>query len=104
MKKATKENVRVGDLLRSYHYTGARGRIHYLYHVVSWNEEADTMEAIPVDSLATGLNGGQFWIKSMLDGHEIVESLFDDLSEADYARKLGEVRRRKMAKEATDGE
>ncbi len=30
--------IRAGDLVRSYHYTGARGKIHYLYHVISLQE------------------------------------------------------------------
>lgn len=36
MRRATFENVRVGDMLRTFHFTGARRKKHYLYHVVRW--------------------------------------------------------------------
>lgn len=101
--KATKDNVRVGDLLRSYHFTGARRRKHYLYHVARWNEAEQALEAVPVESIATGERGGSYWICSGVGvGAEIVESLFGDLSEADYEAKLRQIRARQR-KEATDG-
>ena len=27
--------IRPGDLVRTYHFTGSRGKIHYLYHVAT---------------------------------------------------------------------
>lgn len=30
--------IQAGDLIRTYHFTGRRGKIHYLYHVVSQQE------------------------------------------------------------------
>lgn len=93
MKIATKDNVRVGDLLRRFHFTGSRRRKHYLYHVVRWNEEEQALEAVPVESIATGERSGSYWICSGVGvGAEVVESLFDHMSEEDYQAKLREIR------------
>ena len=99
--KATKDNVRVGDILRSFHFTGARRRTHHLYHVVRWNESEQALEAVPVESMATGEESGSCWIRSGIGvGAEIVESLFGDLSEEDYQRKLAQIRKRMANREA----
>lgn len=30
--------IQAGDLVRTYHYTGRKGKIYYLYHVISLQE------------------------------------------------------------------
>lgn len=55
-----------GDLLRSFHFTGARRKKYYLYHVAVLNRDyqRETLEAVPVCSLEpTKRNqGGKCWL------------------------------------------
>lgn len=108
MKRATFENVRVGDMLRTFHFTGARRKKHYLYHVVRWNDEESVREAVPVGELAVGPDGGRYWIiPSVMEriGAEIFDSMFDHLSEEDYQAKLAKIQAGKSAREqAAKGE
>lgn len=64
-----------GDLLRSFHFIGARRKVHYLYHVAIWNTENATMEVVPTSELEPALRnrGGRCWLDQPLgDGMEII--------------------------------
>lgn len=54
----------VGDLLRSYHYTGARRSKQYLYHLVIEHDQGGMLSpvAVPVEEFAFGPKGGRFWV------------------------------------------
>ncbi len=53
-----------GDLIRHYHFTGARKKRYYLYHVAVWNAEQETMEIVPVYHLepSKAKEGGRCWL------------------------------------------
>lgn len=61
-----------GDLLRSFHYIGARRKRHFLYHVAVL--ENDTLFAVPTSHLEpTKRNdGGKCRVKDMCDHTEII--------------------------------
>lgn len=49
--------IYAGDLLRSYHFTGARRKTHYLYHVAVLKDGG--MDVVPTSHLeASKINGG----------------------------------------------
>ena len=57
-----------GDLLRSPHFRGARGKRYWLYHVAVWSEEHQCLEAVPPVYLDPGhakrriTGGGCYWL------------------------------------------
>jgi hypothetical protein len=53
-----------GDLLRSFHFRGARRKRYWLYHVAVWNETESTMEMVPVSELEPTKRGrgGRCWL------------------------------------------
>jgi len=54
--------IHPGDLLKSYHFTGARRKRYWLYHVAVYKGEC--MEAVPVSHLQPGMEkGGRYWIR-----------------------------------------
>lgn len=65
--------IHPGDLLKSYHFTGARRKRYWLYHVAVC--KSIYMEAVPVSHLQPGneKGGGRHWIlKSDSDRFEII--------------------------------
>lgn len=67
--------IYVGDLLKTFHFRSVRRWNYYLYHVACWNAEQKCMEAVPYSELATGDNGGRFWIKpgDRLEASEVID-------------------------------
>lgn len=53
-----------GDLLRSFHFRGARRKVYYLYHVAVWSEKWQTMEMVPTCYLEPSKpdTGGRCWL------------------------------------------
>jgi hypothetical protein len=55
-----------GDLIRHYHFTGARRKRYYLYHVAVWSELNQTMELVPTchmdPAIARDNPGGRYWL------------------------------------------
>lgn len=43
--------IYAGDLLRSFHFRGARRKVYYLYHVAVWNPKEECLEAVPTSEL-----------------------------------------------------
>lgn len=81
--------IRVGDLLRSYHFRDRRWGHQYLYHAVI--ERDGYLEAVPTQELATGKSaGGRYWLnQSNADsvgveiihgGGEFPENIFQERS------------------------
>lgn len=64
-----------GDLIRSYHFTGARRKRHYLYHVAIWNSDEVTMELVPTSELEPTLRdrGGRCWLRQELADEIVAE-------------------------------
>lgn len=61
-----------GDLLRSFHFRGARRNRYWLYHIAMWNEKHETMEMVPVrEAAGLGATGGRCWItRERMDGEQ----------------------------------
>lgn len=53
-----------GDVIRSFHFRGARGKRYWLYHVAVWNADEKTMELVPASELEPQRRGrgGRVWL------------------------------------------
>lgn len=69
--------IQAGDLLRTFHFTGARRKKSWLYHGV---QEVDGhLQGTPVHQLATGIkDGGCFWLWGDVDSEIIAGNGFED--------------------------
>lgn len=69
--------IKLGDLLRSPHFVGARRKQYYLYHLAQWNAEEQHLEAVPARDAAIPATGGRVWLTpQMADAcrFEIIDS------------------------------
>jgi hypothetical protein len=60
--------IHPGDLVRTYHFTGRRNKIHYLYHVAAL--DGDKIRLLPTEWLATSKREGGSYCpdQAYLDG------------------------------------
>jgi len=64
-----------GDLLKSFHFTGARRKRYYLYHVAVMNQAEKRMEMVPVHNLepTKACRDGMYWLlKEMESDIEVI--------------------------------
>jgi hypothetical protein len=62
----TGRQIFAGDLLKTYHFTGARRKKYWIYHGV--RERDGALEMVPVSELCTlKSNGGKCWIHAIAE-------------------------------------
>lgn len=64
-----------GDLIRSFHFRGARRKVYYLYHTAIWNTKHETMEMVPTEELepTKAGAGGRCWLaQDLMDNAEVI--------------------------------
>lgn len=69
--------IQAGDLLRTFHFTGARRKKYWLYHGV--REVNGYLEMVPVHQLATGIkDGGCVWLRGAVESEIIAGTGYED--------------------------